>query len=252
MSYIIKTTKTDKLIVVDGGPHRQTKYLKRFIKDLGGHVDSWIVTHPHIDHIGALTDILSSIQCIKIDKIYSSLPERSWVAKYEPIIISDYDNFINALNKSKVLNQEVKVSQKVDIDGVEFEFLSVNNPELTMNALNNSCVSFKVTSSSKNVLFLADTGEEEGNKILNKIPAAILKSEYVQMAHHGQNGVSKEFYKVVSPEYCLWPTPKWLWHNNSGTGYNSGIFNTLKVRSWMDELGVKKSYKSFNGLTVIK
>ena len=250
MSYVLKT-KNNKLIVVDGGPHGQTAYLKKFINSLGGQVDSWIVTHPHRDHIDALIDILLNPQDIKINKIYTSLPEHSLVANYEPKSLEDYDIFINVLNRLKVLNQEVQARQKIDIDGVQIEFFSTKNFELTNNIINNSCVTFKVTSPSKTVLFLGDTGMEEGNKILREIPGTVLKSKYVQMAHHGQNGVSKEFYKAVSPEYCLWPSPKWLWDNDPGSGYNTGIFSTVIVRGWMDELGVKKSYQLFNGLAII-
>ena len=250
MSYVIKT-KHNKIIVIDGGPHGQTAYLRNFINSQGGQVDSWIVTHPHSDHIDALIDILLNPQGITINKIYTSLPERSLVVKYEPESIEDYDIFVNALSKSKLLNQEVKARQKLDIDGVSIEFLSAKNPELTNNVINNSCVAFKVTSPSKTVLFLGDTAIDEGNKMLREIPGTVLKSEYVQMAHHGQDGVSKEFYKTVSPEYCLWPIPKWLWDNNPGTGYNTGIFSTIIVRGWMDELGVKKSYQLFNGLAII-
>lgn len=111
---------------------------------------------------------------------------------------------------------------------------------------------FKVISSKKNVLFLGDAGAEEGDKILKTVPHEILASQYVQMAHHGQKGVNEEFYKVVNPSYCLWPTPKWLWDNDSGAGYNSGPWDTLKTRKWMDDIGVKKNYPAYEGLTEIK
>ena len=33
------------------------------------------------------------------------------------------------------------------------------------------------------------------------------------MAHHGQDGVEMDVYRVIKPEICLWPTPDWLWDN---------------------------------------
>ena len=106
----------------------------------------------------------------------------------------------------------------------------------------------KVTDSKKSVLFLGDLGVEGGEKLLKNISGEKLRADYVQMAHHGQNGVSKAFYEVVQPKYCLWPTPRWLWDNDNGGGKGSGPWQTLEVRKWMAELGVEKHYVSADGL----
>ena len=47
------------LIVVDGGWTEHADYLLNQIKEKGGHVMAWLVTHPHSDHAGALAEILS-------------------------------------------------------------------------------------------------------------------------------------------------------------------------------------------------
>ena len=62
------------------------------------------------------------------------------------------------------------------------------------------------------------------------------------MSHHGQAGATKELYKEISPKICLWPTPEWLWNNDSGQGENSGQWKTFETRSWIEELGVKENY----------
>jgi len=75
-----------------------------------------------------------------------------------------------------------------------------------------------------------------------------LRADYVQMAHHGQNGVDLDFYRAVSPSACLWPTPMWLWENDSGNGTGSGPWQMLTVRDWMKELNVSTNYVSAFGL----
>ena len=67
------------------------------------------------------------------------------------------------------------------------------------------------------------------------------------MSHHGQNGVDKDVYRIIDPEICLWPTPQWLWDNDSGTGYNTGTWKTIETRGWMQELGVKINYIEKDG-----
>lgn len=60
------------LIIIDGGYEGEGYYVLDFIKEHGGKVHSWFVTHPHFDHVGALVDILSQEDYggITIDTIY--------------------------------------------------------------------------------------------------------------------------------------------------------------------------------------
>lgn len=81
-------------------------------------------------------------------------------------------------------------------------------------------------------------GEEAGRQFLADNSPESLKCDIVQMAHHGQYGVSKEVYQVLQPEICLWSCPQWLWDNDSGSGLDSGNWFTLDTRRWMAELGV--------------
>lgn len=57
MSYVITTRKGD-LIVIDGGVPGDAPHLRDVINKKGGHVKAWFITHPHSDHVGALTQML--------------------------------------------------------------------------------------------------------------------------------------------------------------------------------------------------
>ena len=98
-------------------------------------------------------------------------------------------------------------------------------------------------------MVFADAGVESGNKLLAKYKGTgVLKADVCQMAHHGQMGVTKEFYAEVAPEICIWCAPKWLWDNDAGKGFNTHCFKTVEVRQWMDEIGtVKKNIVDMDG-----
>ena len=113
--------------------------------------------------------------------------------------------------------------------------------------VNNSDIVYQAVINGKKLLFLGDLGYEGGKRLLKECGEETLKSDIVQMAHHGQNGVGKEVYMAVSPDICLWPTPEWLWNNDSGDGPGSGLWKTLEVRGWMEELGVKDNYCTKDG-----
>lgn len=47
-----------KVVVIDGGAEDDAAHLLRVIKECGGTVDAWLVTHAHNDHVGGLYMIL--------------------------------------------------------------------------------------------------------------------------------------------------------------------------------------------------
>lgn len=250
MSYVLRTAN-GKVIVFDGGWVQEAPYMRKFLAGLGNKVDAWFMSHPHDDHAGVLLEILKKPDGIKIDRIYQSSLAPEWYSKVELEWKSFTDAYYAAVKKSGVESVEVDPGMKIVLDGVEFEILSVRNPEILSNPYNNSSVVVKVVDSTKSVLFLGDLGVEGGKKLMAGPYASKVKAVYVQMAHHGQRGVNEDFYKAVAPKYCLWPIPKWLWNNDSGKGFNSGTWETLKNKVWINRLNVAKHYLSYKGLVKI-
>ena len=70
-SYVLQTDG-GRLVVMDGGMKDETLFLKGFLAALGNEVEAWFVSHPHNDHMGALTEILKKPGDLKIRKIYHS------------------------------------------------------------------------------------------------------------------------------------------------------------------------------------
>ena len=113
---------------------------------------------------------------------------------------------------------------------------------IKQNEVNNSSVVLRIEAADRSLLILGDLGVEGGDRLLATNPSELIKADYVQMAHHGQNGVGKNVYEAIDPDYCLWPTPDWLWENNAGRGYDTHIWKTIVTRGWMSELGIKWHY----------
>jgi len=249
MSYVIKTLH-GKIMVIDGGMKGDASYLRGFLAALGNRVDYWFITHPHDDHIGALTVLLESPRDLKIEGIYASLPTVEWLEEndaYMPYI----KEFYEAIEKSKVPVHNLYCGSHAVVDGVHLLVLGVKNPEIHVNLINNQSLVMRVWDEHKSILFTGDLGVEGGEKLLHSKYAKYLPSDYVQMAHHGQTGVDKAFYEAVHPKYCLWPTPKWLWDNNAGHGPNTGPWRTIEVRLWMKHMNVERDFPSWKGLVCI-
>ncbi len=118
---------------------------------------------------------------------------------------------------------------------------------------NISCV-LRMTVGGKNVLFLGDLAEPGGIVLRSYHDANSangnnyfsLKSDMVQMAHHGQTGVPKTVYEAIDPDICLWPTPDWVY-----TAGSTSTLSTYYTRRWIAELGAE-NYVSADGPQVFE
>ncbi|OKZ56206.1 MAG: hypothetical protein BHV99_06285 [Clostridium sp. 26_21] len=251
MGYIMKTS-TGKVIVIDGGLNEDEPNLVKHIQELGNKVDIWFITHPHEDHASAIIKVIEETD-IPIEKIYYTMNDIEWYKEYESKRAEEAEKFCNALQNERVKGktEEVTLNQIINIDFIKCEILGVKNPEITNNGFNNSSMVIKMNLPKSSILFLGDTGEESGDKLLNTQKDK-LKSDIVQVAHHGQSGAKESLYKEINPRICLWPTPEWLWNNDSGGGKGSGPWTTLETRQWMENLGVKIHVIEKDGDTTIK
>lgn len=250
-SFVIRTDN-NKIIVMDGGVKEEENYLRGFLAALGNVVDCWFVTHPHADHIGALRKILEDPKGIKIGEICQSTFSDN-LLDTEPASKEDAVKYYETARKSGVKSTEVTPGMVFTFGNTTFKILGIKNEELTgTNPYNNSSVVIRVSDPVKSVLFLADTGKEAGDKLLNGPFRDELDCDYIQLAHHGQKGVSMDFYHTVKFRACLWPTPTWVYNNDTGKGFNTGSLKTMETRETMDELKITEQYFSFAGLTKIE
>ena len=200
-----------------------------------------------MDHAEAFMEIVENTE-IEIGKVYVTLNDLDWYKQHETARIEEIERFFNIIQSDKIKDkvEEVTINQKIDIHNLQCEILGTKNPEITTNPINNSSMVIKMNINDKSILFLGDTGKESGEKLLQNQKEK-LKSYIVQMAHHGQSGADKNVYEAIQPIICLWPTPEWLWNNDSGTGYNTGNWTTLETRKWVEELKVQTNYVEKDG-----
>ena len=251
---VIKTqTKT---IVIDGGTYADSVQLIDLLeKHANCHVDAWFFTHPHHDHIGAFLEICKSNFKIKIDKVLFNFPSLDMLKEYgirsgkEIAQWEEFEKIITTHFSESVTS--IKAGDVFEFDEIKVNVLRVFSEKITANFVNNSSAVYRIDSPDKRVLILGDLGAEGGEEVMKNYSADALYSDYIQLAHHGQGGVSEEFYKYVKPKICLWATPDWLWDNNKGGGFDTGPWATVTTRKWMEKLGVTEHIIAKDGTKVI-
>ena len=246
----------DKTIVIDGGTVADSVQLCDMIKEkASGFVDAWFFTHPHHDHIGAFLQMCKNNPEIDIDKIYHKFPSVDALIQYgtrsqneidlwmelEDLMATRFADKVNHIEKGDVFTfDEIKVS-----------VLRVYNSNITANFINNSSTVYRIDSPRKSILILGDLGVDGGEEVMKNCTFESLHADYTQLAHHGQDGVTEEFYQYIKPCACLWASPEWLWNNDAGDGFDTGPWRTVETRRWMEKLGVTEHYVQKDGTAEI-
>lgn len=246
-SYVFKTDK-GRLVVMDRGMNEEAPFLRGFLSALGCEVEAWFISHPHNDHMGALTEILKKPGDLKIKKIYHSRFSESLIDREEPYNIYAREFYAELDKLDPTVTEVIDLKEpglELKIDGMNLKILGVTNEELAYtNPYNNSSMIIRVWDKAKSIVFLGDAGIECGDKVLNSAYRNDLDCDYLQMAHHGQQGCSEDFYKTIKFRACLWPTPTWVWNNDAGGGINTAHLKTFDTRRWMDEIGITEHHVS--------
>ena len=218
LSFYTIYNETKGLIIVDGGWTDDAATVREVINEYGCHVNAWILTHPHQDHIGAFNLLYKELEDITIDTIYTvdmALPEECIeIAPWDSV--DSYNEFLN-LNISDNITY-LYAGDCLEICELRFEILNAydeNVKKLSKDYLNDGSLIFKVTNQNESMLFCADVGINMSDYLISQFGKS-LKADYLQMAHHGYGGLSDEFYRHVSPKIAFFDAPDWLMYDETG------------------------------------
>ena len=245
MGYMLKAPD-GKVVMIDGGRHDfgDGEYIYQLIKESGGRVDLWLMTHAHEDHFGALLRMLKDVENFDIDiaDLRFSFPPTEWIQKVEngnsyPLVVE----FLHQLDVHGISHTRLYEGETITCGGLTVDVVSDASDYADYSSINDSSVVLRVHYPKRDVLFLGDLGYEASNALLARVPTDKLRCDIVQMAHHGQAGSGRNFYEVVRPKIALYDAPLWLWECDIGKGKGSGPWATLSTRAWLEELGVQLS-----------
>lgn len=213
MFYIVQSRKGG-IIVVDGGNEGNAQYTREVLGMFGNHVDAWILTHPHPDHIAVFNEIYAEPQGIQIDEIYATPLDYDVYSQYaQPYDqVQVYEKFL-ALTENAENIHYLHEGDTLELIGLKMEVFNAydeNTIHYSLDLCNNGSLVFRLSGKENSMLFCGDVyGDSTCNKILERHGDA-LKSDYIQMGHHGNNSVTERFIEAVQPKLAFFDAPKWL------------------------------------------
>lgn len=249
-SVIIKS-KTGKIAVFDGGHPEETDRLLAVLRDLTGEevprVNVWLFSHLHEDHYGVYLKLCRDEAYrgkLKVDHFYCNLITEEFYTKQSPeaapFRASVRNDLLNSEQTVGAKVHTVEVGEVVDLDDIKFEVLHVPQEEFaTKMNMNDSSVVYRMTcEKGQSVMFLGDAEWVCSNDLVEHC-ADKLKSDIVQVGHHGCGNVSRKCYELIGADAYIWPVGERFWYGESGEGLNTHNVGVERYRVYMRELGAK-------------
>lgn len=209
-------------VLVDGGWDDCSWQVLQLIASHGSHVDAWILTHPHQDHISAFLNLYEHEYDFTVDRIYAI----DLNAEHYAAVVEQFDGGYEFFDRFQKIAenldniQYVHTGEHYDLIGLDMEILNAyeyGNPLYDFDPANTGSIMFRLTAPQGDTfLFCADNRREESDYLIEKYGES-LKSKYLQVAHHGTGAtLSMEFDELVDPEVAFFDLPEWQVMNPEG------------------------------------
>ncbi len=238
MCYVI-TLEDGSFIVFDGGGSKGTDHVRLYnlLTKLNERPDgkiviaAWIMTHTHWDHfMGFYNLCLSYGTDVEIEQFIANEPDSIvYHNSGNPnLYMSDghYDRADTAAGGIKRVKPHT--GMKFWVRNAEIEVLYTQEdlyPEL-LHIYNDSTMVLRMTLAGQTVMWLGDV-QHAGSDIICEMYGDYIKSDIVQVAHHGSTGGTRELYKHISPDIALWPTSTSSFQEQ--TGDKNTTYSTYQI-----------------------
>lgn len=218
MSYVIQLCD-GSFLCVDGGSESEYaeqelyELLKSNTREGKPKIAMWIFTHAHLDHIQLATDFLARYKDkIEVQAFAYQFADHNKV----PLLTEDSKNAqkdierLEKMIKNGYANAELytlHTGQSYFFKGAEMEILwSLDNTyPLPYLSLNETSIAFRLKFTNGITFLLLGDCMNEACRQLSHTYGDYLKSDILQVAHHGLIGGDKKLYQDVDPKICFWP-----------------------------------------------
>ena len=187
----IKCGDTD--ILIDAADKEPKGFVVDYLKNAGVEkLDLVVITHPHRDHIGQITEVLENFRVDKL--IEPELPD-----DIVPTTVT-YEKMLKTIAERNIDAQFVTAGCNLSVGDLNLEVVGPISRD--SNNLNNNSIVLRLIYKDVKWLFTGDAEKEEESEIIKSgydIDADVLK-----VGHHGSGTSStKKFLNKVSPKYAV-------------------------------------------------
>ncbi len=177
-------------MLIDAGDSSKGPAVTRYLKAQGiESIDYLVVTHPHLDHIGGMADVLAAFP---VSGIYMPRTSHTTTA---------YEDLLRAIKKKGLFVTEARAGGRV-LEAANLDVSFIAPVGKGYEDLNEWSAVLRVVYGDTALLFTGDAGaKSEAEMISSKAP---LRADVLKIGHHGSAGsTSASFLSAVSPEFAV-------------------------------------------------
>lgn len=173
-------------------------------------IAGWFVSHGHDDHYSKFMDyLIYNCEDTVIEKIYINLvsaqhPDCGRWDKYNTALMEEFRAFIN--NKCDIPIVKLHTGQRFCVRNLQFDVICTHEDvyPCTNADFNDSSVVLMLEAEGSRILIPGDASVQE-SIVMEERYGDWLKSDIVQLSHHGHIGTSDKFYRYVNADVVLCP-----------------------------------------------
>lgn len=226
-AYSIITPAGD-LYLIDGGFQGEDgQRIAQYIEEHGGKVKGWILTHPHVDHIGAFLDYMA-VNSENVENVYFSPFTREFFEEEEdPAIYEILNNpnailfyqFLDVMEMTKENTRYIPMitGDRLTIGDLQLECFSSFSPD--RHDVNANSLVVTISYEDFVLLLTGDMTEATLEDMKEEIPeeSILWDADIIQIPHHGyMAGIASDaLYQATKPEYALLDCTVEEYENNS-------------------------------------
>lgn len=180
----------EKTLLIDAGVPGSFDVISDVIDSEGySNIDVILATHPHADHIGAMSDVVRNYD---VGSIY--MPKVSSTTK-------TFETLLQTISNKGLKINNAKAGSYIELDdSVLIEIIAPNSTGYE--DTNDYSIVIKLTYNNTAFLFTGDAETVSEKEILNG--GYDLSADVLKVAHHGSlTSTSASFLKAVEPTYAI-------------------------------------------------
>lgn len=262
MGYVIQLSD-GRYILVDGGPvDRNGRDPGALLKYLIEHkpashekpiIAAWIITHAHEDHIALPIRFLKDFHsAVTVEMSVTNFPYfkgmtmksdntarmAGFVSTYHALIGEHYPDA-----KQMVIH----TGQRLWIGDACLEFLYTHEDRYPTipNTANETSLVFRMTLGGRTALFLGDL---DACAFLRDVYETAVKSDILQLSHHGYNGGDLTLYRNIDPEICFWASDRARFETDERC---LGTKKGFEFNKWIRDDSIRERIHCHNSVTTI-